>query len=206
VTTETPRRGGPGRPRDPHADTAILRAAVDLLVERGIDQTSMESIAKRAGVAKVTVYKRWKAKEELLADAIEKVRDDIPGLGEVPVPGELPDLVEALLPQWGAVLADPRYRALSARLLGAGPSHPALLEAYWQHHVLPRRRHAHALLSRAQAAGVLDPTTDIDVLLDMMAGAVIHRLLLEPGRLQPEEITGYLRRLLHQAGLVPPAA
>ncbi|HET6710576.1 TetR-like C-terminal domain-containing protein, partial [Amycolatopsis sp.] len=116
------------------------------------------------------------------------------------------DLVEALLPQWGAVLADPRYRALSARLLGAGPSHPALLEAYWRHHVLPRRRHAHALLGRAQAAGVLDPATDIDVLLDMMAGAVIHRLLLEPGRLQPEEITGYLRRLLRQAGLVPPAA
>jgi AcrR family transcriptional regulator len=201
VTAETPRRAGPGRPRDPHADTAILKAAVDLLIERGIDQTSMEGIAKRAGVAKVTVYKRWKSKEDLLADAIEKARDDIPRVHSA---GELPDLLDALLPRWGEVLADPRYRALSARLLSAGPSHPALLEAYWHHHVLPRRQQAHALLRQAQADGVLTPTADIDVLLDMMAGAVIHHLLLEPGQPQPREITDYLRRLLRQAGLTLP--
>ena len=205
MTTETPRRAGPGRPRDPHADTAILEAAIDLLIERGIDRTSMEGIAKRAGVAKVTVYKRWKSKEDLLADAIEKARDDIPGVSEVHSVSELPDLLDALLPQWGEVLADPRYRALSARLLSAGPSHPALLEAYWHHHVLPRRQRAHTLLRQAQTAGVLTPTADIDILLDMMAGAVIHHLLLEPGQPQPQEITHYLRRLLHQAGLTLPA-
>lgn len=83
------------------------------------------------------------------------------------------------------MLADPRYRALSARLLSAGPSHPALLEAYWHHHVLPRSQHAHALLRRAQTNGVLAPTADTDILLDMMAGAVIHHLLLEPGQPNP---------------------
>jgi len=205
VTTETPRRAGPGRPRDPHADTAILEAAIELLIERGIDRTSMESIAKRAGVAKVTVYKRWKSKEDLLADAIEKARDDIPSVGEMHSADELPDRLDALLPRWGEVLADPRYRALSARLLSAGPSHPALLEAYWHHHVLPRRQHAHALLRQAQANGVLAATADIDIVLDMMAGAVIHHLLLEPGQPQPQEITHYLRRLLRQAGLTLPA-
>ncbi|WP_433190725.1 TetR/AcrR family transcriptional regulator [Actinoallomurus sp. CA-150999] len=205
MTAETPHRRGPGRPRDPHADAAILRAAVDLLIERGIDQTSMESIAKRAGVAKVTVYKRWKSKEDLLADAIEKVREDIPSVEPVREAGELPELLETLLPQWGEALADPRYRALSARLLGAGPSHPALLEAYWRHHVLPRRERSRALLRQAQAEGVLTPTADIDILLDMMAGAIIHRLLLEPGKPHPQQITRYLRRLLRQAGLTLPA-
>lgn len=205
MSTEKPRRAGPGRPRDPRADTAILHAAVDLLIERGIDQTSMESIAKRAGVAKVTVYKRWKSKEDLLAEAIEKAREDIPGVAEAREASELPELLDALLPQAGATLADPRYRALSARLLSAGPSHPALLEAYWHHHVLPRRQRARALLQQAQAVGVLTPTADIDVLLDMMAGAVIHHLLLEPGQPQPQEITQYLRRLLRQAGVTLPA-
>ncbi|MDX3006552.1 TetR/AcrR family transcriptional regulator [Kribbella solani] len=204
MTTETPRRRGPGRPRDPHADAAILSATVDLLVERGIDQTSIEGIAKRAGVAKVTVYKRWKTKDDLLAEAIEKVRDDLPSVASARTTGELPALLEALLPEWGEALADPRYRALAARLLGAGPSHPALLAAYWNHHVLPRRERSHALLRRAQDEGVLSPTADLDVLLDMMTGAIIHHLLLEPGEPSPDDISRYLRRLFRQAGLTPP--
>ncbi|WP_067832045.1 TetR/AcrR family transcriptional regulator [Actinomadura kijaniata] len=205
MTAETTRRRGPGRPRDPHADAAILRAAVDLLIERGVDQTSMEGIAKRAGVAKVTVYKRWKSKEDLLADAIERVRDDIPGVAPARAARELPELIETLLPRWGEALADPRYRALSARLLGAGPGHPALLEAYWNHHVLPRRERSRALLRRAQDEGVLDPAADVDVLLDMMAGAIIHHLLLEPGEPSPEEVGRYLRRLFRQVGFALPA-
>ncbi|RCV52353.1 TetR/AcrR family transcriptional regulator [Marinitenerispora sediminis] len=205
MTSQTPHRRGPGRPRDPHADSAILRAAVDLLIERGIDQTSMEGIAKRAGVAKVTVYKRWSTKEDLLADAIEKVRDDLPSVDPEHAASGLPELLETLLPRWGEALADPRYRALSARLLGAGPGHPALLESYWHHHVLPRRERSRVLLREAQAHGVLAPTADIDILLDMMAGAIIHHLLLEPGDPHPEQVTRYLRRLLRQAGLTLPA-
>ncbi|MCP3802984.1 TetR/AcrR family transcriptional regulator [Allokutzneria sp. A3M-2-11 16] len=200
MTTEKPRREGPGRPRDPQADAAILRAAVDMLVERGVDQTSMEGIAKRAGVAKVTVYRRWKSKEDLLAQAIEAAREDIPDASAAPSAEALPDVLETLLPQWGEVLADPKYRALSARLLGAGPDHPGLLAAYWNHHVLPRRLRARAALLQSQTAGLLPPETDVDVLLDMMSGAVIQYLLLEPGPPKPADITDYLRRLLRQAG------
>lgn len=206
MSIDTPRREGPGRPRDPNADAAILRAAVDLLIERGIDNTSMEAIAKRAGVAKVTVYKRWKSKEDLLAQAIEQAREDIPGVPPTAAATDLPDLIEALLPQWGATLAHPKYRLLAARLLGAGPSHPALLNAYWHHHVLPRRERSRALLQQAQAAGALSPTADLDILLDMLNGAIIHHLLLEPARShatedpQPSDLTAYLRSLLRHAG------
>ncbi|WP_280268152.1 TetR/AcrR family transcriptional regulator [Nocardia wallacei] len=202
MSTQAPRRDGPGRPRDPHADTAILRAAVEVLIERGVDNASMESIAKRAGVAKVTVYKRWKTKEDLLAQAIEHARDDIPGVPPTTSAATLPGLLEAMLPAWGAALADPRYRLLSARLLGAGPSHPALLDAYWRHHVEPRRERSRALLAQAQAAGVLPATADLDILLDMLNGAIMHHLLLEPASSVPDAtaLTTYLRRLLRQAG------
>ena len=68
-----PMSRGRGRPRDPDIDTAILRAAFELFVERGIDGASIEQIAKRAGVGKLTVYRRWSSKEELLAQAIESL-------------------------------------------------------------------------------------------------------------------------------------
>jgi AcrR family transcriptional regulator len=196
-----PRREGPGRPRDPAADAAILRAAAELLVERGVDRISIELIARRAGVAKVTVYRRWSSKEELLAQAIETVRDDIPAATVVDGPtGALPATIEEFLPRWGAVLADPRFRALSARLLAAGHDHPPLLAAYRMHHVRPRRERARAAMLRAQEDGVLDRAADVDVLIDMMEGAVIQYLLLQPEPLDPAEITAYLRRLLRQAG------
>ncbi|HEY6738197.1 MAG TPA: TetR/AcrR family transcriptional regulator [Actinopolymorphaceae bacterium] len=207
MTTErhpTRRHGRPGRPRDPHADTAILRAAVDVLIERGIEQTSIEQIARRAGVTKVTVYRRWRTKEDLLAQAIESVRADLPTVeADVRAGASLSEVLEHLLPRWGALLAEPRFRLLAARLLAAGPDHPALLEAYRRHHLEPRRERARALLRLAQDSGELDPSADIDVLIDMMEGAIISRLLLSTDPVDPGEITRYLRAVLRQAGFLP---
>ena len=53
----------PGRPRDPHADQAILAAARDLLADGGLSENlTVEGTAQRAGVAKTTVYRRYPTK------------------------------------------------------------------------------------------------------------------------------------------------
>ena len=64
-----------GRPRDPSVDQAILRAALELFVEHGIAGASIEKIAKQAGVAKTSIYRRWTSREALLAQAIEVARN-----------------------------------------------------------------------------------------------------------------------------------
>ncbi|WP_232014191.1 TetR/AcrR family transcriptional regulator [Glycomyces terrestris] len=194
-------REGPGRPRDPAADAAILKAAMELLVERGVEHAGIEQIAKRAGVAKVTVYRRWSSKEDLLAAAIEHAREDLPNTADAGRPAEaLPEVIADLLPRWGEVLAEPRFRALTARLLGAGPDHPRLLEAYVRHHVEPRRERARAAMLQAQAAGVLAADADVDLLMDMMTGAIMQHLLMTPTPPDAAETTAYLGRLLRQAG------
>ncbi|MER6505037.1 helix-turn-helix domain-containing protein, partial [Streptomyces sp. NPDC001455] len=48
----------------------MLRAADDLLVERGFAALTMEGIAQRAGVAKQTIYRWWKSKVEILLDTL----------------------------------------------------------------------------------------------------------------------------------------
>ena len=60
-------RSAIGRPRNPVVDQAILRAALELFIEQGIVGASIEKIAKRAGVAKTSVYRRWSSREALLA-------------------------------------------------------------------------------------------------------------------------------------------
>lgn len=59
-----------GRPRDKSRDVAIEKAAVELLREVGYEQVTIESVAARAQVSKATIYRRWKNKAALVADAV----------------------------------------------------------------------------------------------------------------------------------------
>lgn len=59
MTSPAPR----GRPREAATDRAILQAALDLFIERGVEGASIEQIAKNAGVGKPTIYRRWSGKK-----------------------------------------------------------------------------------------------------------------------------------------------
>ena len=61
---------GRGRPRSERSKAAILAAAGELLLERGLDAVSMDAIAERAGVSKATIYRWWPTKETLAIDAL----------------------------------------------------------------------------------------------------------------------------------------
>ncbi|MEU4235241.1 TetR/AcrR family transcriptional regulator [Nonomuraea sp. NPDC026600] len=196
---------GRGRPRDPQTDTAILNAALELFVERGVEGISIEQVAKRAGVGKPTVYRRWSTKEDLIAQAIEQwvAAEVTPSAADVyALP--LRDIVERVLPAAAETAASPAFRALVARIMGSAVSHPSLMAVYWRHYIVPRRKLAATMLQRAQADGILAPDTDLDVLIDMMAGAVTYRVL-QPDPPDAAEMLRYLTSVYRQAGLYPPA-
>ena len=63
---------------EPRSDArAILDATRELLAECGVQGLTMEGVAARAGVAKTTVYRRWRSKDDLalavLIDMVEHV-------------------------------------------------------------------------------------------------------------------------------------
>ncbi|MHA6623114.1 TetR/AcrR family transcriptional regulator [Pseudonocardia sp. DLS-67] len=200
--TEAPTGRPRGRPRDPDADAAILAAALDLFIERGVEGTSIEQVAKRAGVGKLTVYRRWSNKEELIAAAIESARDDHPD-PRMPADGSLVELVRAAIPVLAERVVDPRFRAMVARVLGTSSSHPAIMAAYWEHYGRPRRAAIRALLDRARSDGLLPEHADLDVVMDMMVGALMYRLA-QPGTLDATEMRRYLQALFVQVGLLRP--
>lgn len=55
----------------------MLQATLELLAEVGFDAMSIDAIVARARVGKTTIYRRHASKEELVADAIENVREEI---------------------------------------------------------------------------------------------------------------------------------
>src|ERR1700728_616719 len=67
ITTQGPVRG---RPRSEKARKAILEAAAELLLDRGLTGVSMDAVAERAGVSKATIYRWWPTKETLALDAL----------------------------------------------------------------------------------------------------------------------------------------
>src|ERR1017187_7822073 len=95
-----------GRPRSEEADRAILRAATELLAERGLHGLSIEEVASRAGVAKTTIYRRWHSRGTLALDAFLA---EFKALQPLPDTGILRDDLLAALRAGGRVA--PRQRA-----------------------------------------------------------------------------------------------
>lgn len=62
-----------GRKQETDRDDLIVSATLELLAEAGYDALTMSEVATRAGVSKATLYRRWSAKPELVADAVSTI-------------------------------------------------------------------------------------------------------------------------------------
>ncbi|GAA4534323.1 MULTISPECIES: TetR/AcrR family transcriptional regulator [Nonomuraea] len=188
-----------GRPRDPGADDLIMKAALELFAERGLEGANFEQIAKRAGVAKVTVYRRWSSKEELLVQAIERARTVAPE-EEIWAGADVPEQDGRLMDSWATTFGDARFRAVLAQLIGSSVTHPSLLETYRETYIEPRRRLVLETLERARRDGRLAAGADVEAAVDMVVGAAMYRMLVGP---RDDDTRRYLERVIRQAGLAP---
>src|ERR1700733_4707157 len=68
----TPLKPPRGRPRSEKVHQAILDAALELTFESGFRALNVDMIAARAGVGKMTVYRRWPNKAAVVMDAFLK--------------------------------------------------------------------------------------------------------------------------------------
>lgn len=160
-----------GRPRNPGNDTAILDAALDLLIERGAAGTSIEAVARSAGVAKLTVYRRWQSKEELLMAALEHGRNPD---SEAPETGQT---IEELVDFIAKTLGRPRFRALMARVIGASVDYPELVNTYTRRYLLPRLTSLTDTAQQAIDAGRFPAGTDPNAVQDILAASIAITLL-----------------------------
>src|SRR4051812_4380723 len=70
--------GGRGRTDDVEGRRArvdaVLAAAADLIGRWGYDKTTIDDIARTAGIAKGTVYLHWKTKDEVFVAVLRRER------------------------------------------------------------------------------------------------------------------------------------
>jgi AcrR family transcriptional regulator len=172
VASQQKRRG---RPRSERARTAILDAATELLLQQGLDTVSMDEVADRAGVSKATIYRWWPSKQTLALDALyhewDTARPEPPDTGSIRA-----DLL-ALLRPWIRRVRTRPYGRVVAELVAEAQTDPEFASIYHARFVAPRREPADALLRRAIDRGELSPDIDVELALDLIYGALYHRLL-----------------------------
>ncbi|AWW36597.1 TetR/AcrR family transcriptional regulator [Streptomyces cadmiisoli] len=164
-----------GRQRDPAADRAILESTLALLGEgRSFADLSMDLVAQRAGVARATVYRRWRNKEELVLAALGSLDLPVPSLDGLPLREKLVTLVDQLRHRG----QDTPLHRLIGGLLGEAVRRPQLVERF-EDTVLAARREA---LTRALRDGVdsgeLRPDLDLDDAVEILVGPMAARLIL----------------------------
>lgn len=186
----------PGRPRSKEADAAILSAALELLIERGAEAASVELVARRAGVTRATVYRRFPDKTRLLIAAVEAA------YGTPPPTPEIRD-IEHLLAGWAYVLTNPRQRRLLRRLYDAIDDYPELAHAYRDLFGKHRDRARKDVFEQARDRGQLPADSDVDILLDLLTGAVWQHLATRPDTSTADDVEQFLRAVLHQVGYRP---
>lgn len=161
-------RKGPGRPRSPRVDEAIIEAVLELLSE-GVtaEALSIEAVATRAGVGKATIYRRWVNKDALLLDAVAALKGPLPEIGGISVRD---DLVTLLRPV-GARKAVRTATVLPCLISELNRS-PKLFECF-QKIIEPRRELMRGVLRRGVESGELRPDIDIEIVMAMLVSPML---------------------------------
>lgn len=149
----------------------VLAAALQAFVEFGYAGLSIEDVARRAGVNKTTVYRRWPTRAALARAALLSLRDDEP---PTPDTGSLREDLYRLLRARAARLRTKERRAIfQAMLLGADDPELQKVVARLKRErpLIPKE-----VIARAIRRGELRAGTDARLLADVLLGTLHSRI------------------------------
>jgi len=156
--------------RGARARERVMRAALEVLAERGMPGFTMEAIADRAGASKATLYRHWATPGALLVDAMDLSFQPLP----MAATGQLrTDLIE-MFSRFEAMLDDRPFPRLMAAFIDAAERDPTLAALHEQ--LTERRREpVRHLLARAQQRGELPASADLELAVDLLGAPAFYR-------------------------------
>jgi AcrR family transcriptional regulator len=164
------RPGTRGRPRDPQTEHRIVGAALELLQEKGPAAVNVEAVAARAGIAKTTIYRRYRDREDLLRTVVDRIADQ-------PLPP--PDLPTREKLRWVLIHARDALDGglgrggVAALLTGEDPQFTDHLRRSLDAHLSPLM----VMIATDSRAGLLRSDIDADILINVIFGSYLGELL-----------------------------
>lgn len=152
----------------------VLTAALNELLNVGVDGVTVASVAEAAGVHVTSIYRRWRTREQLITDAVLNHLD--PLAIEVPDTGTVRDDLIALLSALDASMSSPQNWALLR--LATMPVEIDRLEEARRRITSERMAEVATILERGVDRGEISPGVDQRLALEAMYGPIHARRLL----------------------------
>lgn len=163
------------RPRSERTQQAILAATRELLAEGGVQGLTVEGVAARAGVAKTTIYRRYRDKDELaLAVLIDMVEHIAAAADLGDTRAELVAFVDRAVKILGSTLMG---RVMQGLVSDLATDHE-LAQRFRERVVALRVAELQRLIERGIKRGDLRPDADYQLANELLFGPVYYRLLL----------------------------
>src|ERR1700687_5941111 len=113
---------------------AIIDAALDEFIARGFTATRLDDVARRAGVAKGTIYLHFKDKESMFEELIRTALGPLICRlrGPPPIGGSVRDAVEAFARTFIQEVASTRRGDIVRLIVAEGPRFPSIADFYYR--------------------------------------------------------------------------
>jgi TetR/AcrR family transcriptional regulator, regulator of autoinduction and epiphytic fitness len=170
-------------PRVERSRRAILDAAIAELAEVGYGAMSIESIARRAGVGKATVYRHWRGKLDLVASALVAMKQEV----ALPAEGTVRERITGLLRSLAEFLADSDYSACLPALVSAAQYDRAVAD-FQRTFSHSRRQVLVDLIADGIASGELAAGLDPELVAETLAGPLFYGRLMLQQPLSPARV------------------
>src|SRR6476661_8390584 len=154
---------------------AIIEAAMDEFIARGYAATRLDDVAKRAGVAKGTIYLHFKDKESMFEELIRTAIVPLVGRMHQPPPmgGSVRDAVEGFAQTFIREIATTRRGDIVRLIVSEGPRFPAIADFYYREVVSRGLAAMRALIELAIARGEIQQKNLAHFPQIMVAPAII---------------------------------
>ncbi|MGZ8178701.1 TetR/AcrR family transcriptional regulator C-terminal ligand-binding domain-containing protein [Williamsia sp. SKLECPSW1] len=152
----------------------VLTAALNELLNVGVDGVTVASVAEAAGVHVTSIYRRWRTREQLITDAVLNHLD--PLAIDVPDTGSVRDDLVALLASLDESMSSPQNWALLR--LATMPIEIDRLEDARRRITDERMAEVATILERGVARGEISAGIDHRLALEAMYGPIYARRLL----------------------------
>lgn len=180
----TRKPAGAALPR-PDVTRAIAVATFAELAEAGYGRLSIEAVARRAGVGKTAVYRRWPSKYAMVMDLVGRAGAQV---ANAPDTGSLRGDVLAFLTGADQALHDPLLSRIVPDLLAEASRSPEMADALERRIGVVRRHHVAKIMYRAIERGELPADADIDLGLNFLAGPLYLRIAVNRSETNPERL------------------
>ena len=181
-----------GRQRSSESEEAILNATLQLLKEKPLREITVEAIARKAGVGKMTIYKWWPSKTYVALDAFKKTINKMivaPDTGDTE--RDLAELLRSAMSSYSSATG-----RIFGQFLAECQNDPEFAALFRERFMKPRREATREILNRAMKRGEIDQKIDQETIIDLIFGPMVFRLMAGHGPLNKTEADAMISILL----------